>query len=1023
MKNKSNSTSQKMGKSLQLILIGLLLATCQPISVLKKSEDIKTSTIPPKKIVKATSIVESNILFLNHPFLDTEFGGLKRLLNVSAIQVDTANKLISVQFNRFFSFIAFREENTAEFYRIYQSLLPDSYKSWNVSLMTMKEPIEQLIPNSYRISTPKDSTRLALKSSNRQKPIVRPAKRPYQITNGLVNHPIALWPSHGWYYNFAEDRWMWQRARLFGTVEDLYPMSITMPYLIPMLENAGSNVFTPRERDTQLNEVVVDNNGSDGKSKYIENGNWTTGSTTGFAIGNRPYKENLNPFKTGTYKEIKSDLKGQFQAGWVPEIPEDGEYAVYISYNASAQNSSDVSYTVHHAGGETEFFVNQKIGGSTWIYLGTFSFKKGYLPNDQKVVLSSKTLKPGERISADAVRFGGGMGLIERNGRVSERPKYVEGSRYWLQYAGFPDTLTYALNDSNDYNDDYQSRGEWVNYLMGAPNGPNKKRDVQGLGIPIDVSLAFHTDAGITGTDRTIGTLMIYSAADDDSVRQFPNGNSRLANRDLGDLMQTQLVTDLRLKYDSTWSRRSLQNARYSESLRPNTPAVLLELLSHQNFSDMKHGLDPTYKFDVARSIYKSMLKFVANQYGYDYIVQPLPVSHLSVKFTDKGQFEVNWNEVIDTLESTSKANAYMIYIREDEGVFDSGRLVETPSFLLEKPKKGVLYSFKVEAVNKGGKSMPSEIVSAGLAEKGKSPVLVINGFTRISGPSFVSSGNFEGFTHFDDRGVPDKNDVAFVGDQYNFDKSFKWNTDDEPGHGASYANYETQVIAGNTFDFAAVHGRSILNAGYTFVSSSLQAVMENHIDITAFKYVDLILGEQKATSRTRSGYDEKYGRLFEAYPQKLQSKLKFYAQSGGNLFISGAYVTSDTYRNPVPDSALVSLSENTFHVKHRTNHASVSGQVFATDSKLISLPDKFSFNTQLNSRIYQVESPDAIEPSTKEGKIIARYKENGFSAATLFEGYYKTVVFGFPFETIIESKDRDQLMKAVLQFFDKTLK
>lgn len=41
----------------------------------------------------------------------------------------------------------------------------------------------------------------------------------------------------------------------------VYPVVI-IPYLIPMLENAGANVFTPRERDTQKQEVIVDNDGN-----------------------------------------------------------------------------------------------------------------------------------------------------------------------------------------------------------------------------------------------------------------------------------------------------------------------------------------------------------------------------------------------------------------------------------------------------------------------------------------------------------------------------------------------------------------------------------------------------------------------------------------------------------------------------------------------------------------------------------------------------------------------------------------
>ena len=85
------------------------------------------------------------------------------------------------------------------------------------------------------------------------------------------------------------------------------------------------------------------------------------------------------------------------------------------------------------------------------------------------------------------------MGSIARNGQTSGRPRFTEGARYYLQYAGMPDTLVYKLNDESDYKDDYQSRAEWVNYLKGAPYGPNKDRSVEGLKIPIDLSLAFHS--------------------------------------------------------------------------------------------------------------------------------------------------------------------------------------------------------------------------------------------------------------------------------------------------------------------------------------------------------------------------------------------------------------------------------------------------------------------------------------------------------------------------------------------------
>ena len=82
---------------------------------------------------------------------------------------------------------------------------------------------------------------------------------PHRPAKGLYNRHIALWSSHGRYYNQEKDKWLWQRPNLFCTNEDLFTQTIVTPYLIPILERAGANVFTPRERDWQPNEVVVDN--------------------------------------------------------------------------------------------------------------------------------------------------------------------------------------------------------------------------------------------------------------------------------------------------------------------------------------------------------------------------------------------------------------------------------------------------------------------------------------------------------------------------------------------------------------------------------------------------------------------------------------------------------------------------------------------------------------------------------------------------------------------------------------------
>ena len=440
---------------------------------------------------------------------------------IENLSINSVQKEIRVGFSKVFSFVPFRENNVRQTYAELRKTIGSAYRDYNLQIITLDQPIENLIPNYFRINKDDwDLSRLAIDGANRPQPVVRKVDISGRPSSGLYGNNIALWHSHGWYYDQYKDRWLWQRTRTFGTVEDILPASFTIPYIVPMLENAGANVFLPRERDVQINEIIVDNDSllaHDNQTTYSENRTgllkaWFTGKEKGFALGRPPYPVNFNPFTSGTHRYTQSDTMLTAHINWTPSFPDSGFYAVYVSYKSSHNNVDDALYTVYHSGGKTDFLVNQQIGGGTWIYLGTFKFEQGYHPQKGRVTLSNKSTALGKIVSADAIKFGGGVGSVLRGDRTSGRPKFTEGARYWLQTAGFPDTLVYSLNNNqSDYKDDYQSRGEWVNYLNGAPSGPNKKRDVEGMGIPIDLSLAFHTDAGMTRNDTTVGTLQIYS--------------------------------------------------------------------------------------------------------------------------------------------------------------------------------------------------------------------------------------------------------------------------------------------------------------------------------------------------------------------------------------------------------------------------------------------------------------------------------------------------------------------------------
>ena len=127
------------------------------------------------------------------------------------------------------------------------------------------------------------------------------------------------------------------------------------------------------------------------------------------------------------------------------------------------------------------------------------------------------------------------------------------------------------------------------------------------------------------------------------------------------------------------------------------------------------------------------------------------------------------------------------------------------------------------------------------------------------------------------------------------FRRSIPWMDDDASGFGDCYGNYETQVIAGNTFDYPAVHGAAILKAGYSFVSCSDEAVESGQVVLNDYTYTDLILGKECQTKIGRGGIKPLE---FKTFSKPMQDCITAYCSQGGNIFISGAYVGTDLWDN-----------------------------------------------------------------------------------------------------------------------------
>lgn len=953
------------------------------------------------------------------------------------------SKKIVVEMSDNFAYIPFRPDVVDSIEKQALKALHINYPDYDkVEIIADDYNIRFYIPNNYRTDGI-DKKRLSKHTTTTA--FIRNDSLPYVINCGLQDRNIALWQSHGLYYDQKSDRWCWQRARVMTTVEDKFTLSFVVPYLMPMLERAGANVFLPRERDMQTHEVIVDNDESDFVSgnycekisnKKIE---IEDGKKPGFAYNRESYIDRQNPFTDGTYRVIKTSNHADATIEWHPVIPESGWYWVSVAYHTESTSVPDAHYSVKHSAGISSFTINQKMGGGTWIYLGQFYFNKD---DDNAVILTNASEHQGV-VTADAVRFGGGMGNIARRpadqavfnalsnpakrknavsiypksfSETSGRARFWEAARYWLQWAGAPYDIVAFSEGLNDYVDDYSCRGLWVNWLnYGSVNAP----DSVGLNIPIDVSFAFHSDAGCK-LDTVVGTLGIFTTTDNNGKKNalLPNGQSRFASRDLTDIVMSQIVDDVRAQINPQWTRRGMWNKSYSESRRPQVPAMLLELLSHQNLEDMMYGLDPRFKFTVSRAIYKGIARFIAYQNNDSVVIAPLPVKDFVVEL-DSLQENVllRWNATIDTLEPSAIAEKYVVYTRINGEGWNNGVLVDNNQAVLPI-QKGVLTSYKVVAINSGGASMDSEILTAYSAMQSKGTVMIINGFTRVSAPEAFVAYPYAGFASWMDRGVGDGVDIQFAGDQNEFDSRLPWVSDDASGWGNSNSNYEFDFIPANTHDFPLVHGRAIASANYSFVSSSRSAVEKGYCDLTKYKLLDIIFGEQKTTywGRDKSKAD------FAVFTSELCSALERYTAAGGSIFASGAYVASDPHMSPLCGNDVKKICKNVLGISLRSDKATQNGEVKGVYSPVLSLKELplLFFAQDINNKVYAVESPDALTPE-KSAAAVMKYSQNNTNAAIVFDsGIYRTFVCGFPFETIVDEENRNLLMHKVLDFLDK---
>ena len=935
---------------------------------------------------------------LNRYFTDYRpLGQLVRsAAHLQSLEISDSLQTIEVTADTHFGEQVFTPLTTDNIYRDVMQLMPDSVRQYQLTIKTGGWEIRQLIPNRLR-TTPDDSRSWGDISYEGQ-PWVSNASLPYKITNGLQNRHLCIWASHGRYYNISQRTWKWQRPELFGTTEDLFTQTIVTPYLIPMLEKAGAIVFTPRERDWQRYEVIVDNDSPLGYHETSYNHPWVKTDSAGFAFHQGPYYDHENPFRAGTARRTNVGGSGRQQStvSWQPQLPEAGRYAVYVSYQTFPGSIDDAHYTVWHQGVPTEFRVNQQMGGSTWVYLGTFDFDAGSSPRNC-VVLTNYSRHHKGFVTADAVRFGGGMGNIQRGDTISGLPRCMEASRYYAQWAGMPYDVYSTKNGEDDYGDDINVRSYMANHLAG---GSVYMPDTTGRNVPLELSLAVHSDAGYTKDGRShTGTLAVCTTYLNDSI--LGTGLTRLVSRDLADELLTSVSRDMQRLYGS-WQMRELYDRNYSESRCPAVPSAILETLSHQNFADMRFAQDPNFRFNLSRSIYKALLRYISRMHHTSYTVTPLTPNRLRTELIGKGQVRVSWNPVDDPDEPTAKAPGFVVYTAVDKGGFDNGRYVKGSSLTLDV-EPGVLYSFRVAAVNEGGESFPSEVVSAFDVPEAQKTVLIVNGFHRLASPHVRDNAAEQGFDFEVDPGVTYGRTAGWLGHQTNFSKATMGKSGSK-GLGFTNDTLMGQFIAGNDFNYIRTHAEAIASDGrVAIVSCSSEAIENNDVLPTQYSMLDLILGLER-----NDGYSL---RRYETFPTMLRRHLQLFTQKGGALLVSGSYV-----------GAGMQMPSDRRYLEEvlKVNCTGTDTDSLQRDT-IAGLGTTFTFYRHLNETHYAAIHPDVLQPVAPAYAAMVYADE--YSACVAYDGRdYKAMTLGFPFECIKSERKRHTLMRGILKFLLQSL-
>jgi hypothetical protein len=777
-----------------------------------------------------------------------------------------------------------------------------------------------------------------------------------QPTGALTGRIVYTSGGHGWTWNGTA--WGTGRGNNNGVVEDFGnqdQMSLYAQYAL----QAGATVVPMRPVGNQLNEVIVDN--ADAGFSVVS-GSWANGTLT-------PYYS-TNGGNGVAYRSATTTTTETAVARFTPTIAAGaaGFYPVYAWALDGSNRATDQVYRVNYAGGSVEVKVNHASVGKGWVYLGTYYFDSGTSGN---VEVSNRSAVAGKAVIADAIRFGNGMGDVNRGGGVSGKPREDEAAYYWITRSrGYtaPGTLvplsTFDGGLTLDDDANVGAPARWARYMNNAAFGQS-------------VYLGFHSNAGGgRGADGLYNREDLFPGTATPNQLAWADLVGREVNTDMVGIGVPPLEVAWTNRTNHTFARSDYAFGEIRTSATGDEfDATIIEVAYHDNASDANLLKDPKARSWIARASYQATVKYF-NQFGglANGTLIAEPPQNVRATTDAAGNVTLNWDAPPTgaVTGNAGTASGYRVYASVNGYGFDAGTAVAGTSLTVGGLAPNAPVYFRVVATNAGGESFPSEVVVAHPQVGRRAPVLIVNNFDRI------------------DR----------LGD---------------PTQTLNGTVYRVRLRSNNTRDYV-VQAAEAIRAANPFLgieSCSDGAVASGAINLADYQTVIWLSGEQSSGDGT--------------FTAATQPKVTAYLNAGGKLFVSGSEIAWDLVAQGAGPSFFTSTLRGSYPADaggttyNNSDDAGTYAAAGAAGSIFAGLSLAFDNG---NSGTYNVDFPDKIFPAAGSGATTAINYSGGTGGSAGIQyasGNTRLVFLGFPFETITTAANRNTVMGAVLGYFGTT--